>query len=861
MIVIGGGATGAGIAVDAASRGYKLLLLEQSDFGKGTSSRSTKLVHGGVRYLEQGNLSLVMEALKERGLLLQNAPHLVRNLAFVVPAYDWWESPFYGVGLKLYNLLAGKYGFGDSRILSREETLEKLPTINPEGLRGGVVYYDGQFDDARLLIDLLQTAAGLGATVLNYAQVTALDGHTVRVRDHVAGGEFEATGKVLINATGAFTDVVRRMAEPHAEPIIAPSQGVHLVFDRSFLAGDHAIMVPHTSDGRVMFAIPWHDHTVVGTTDTPVTAAELEPVAMEQEVEFILQTASLYLARKPERSDVLSVFAGIRPLVREGGAGNTAALSRGHTIRLENGGMLTICGGKWTTYRRMAEDCVNQAATLAGLPAAPCVTASLRIPPPEPGDAWLRAVRERDGRKRGRRSGAAHAHAVSECPRGDRAGARCGKPYGAGVEPGHGVASAAGCGVPESRRRLPADSVNGGPGVVVAPVEPVVLQHGNRLQALPLRLARSGAALEVPFTAGGFVHQEHTRFLPADAVKVRGAVHSPNAVAECADRLIVRPYHQQDRLGSHAILHQLFFDYAVVRERPAGAAGLNAQHHVAAGQAVLRKSDHRGHALHANVPIAFGIAEDVLRDIVENGPLRLLGFPGCQRQLIGINQSQPAALERPGNRSAADLLPVGAGFLVAHQEVLVVDAGQMKRQPQPCNISRPHQTGVTERSIGGDDGLTVNYVVDHVMVGNAANGIGPSLAADAHGDHLLRRIQLDVARGGECGMTVRVKHLFVDVDPGQAGQHDDEDCAGRRQDTAPLPRLHPPIGGQRQYCRECGDRREEGTEPRNNQCGRQFLRALMAEGLNHIDGIHDAEERNRKTKKQNPGIDPAMGDI
>ncbi len=394
MIVIGGGATGAGIAVDAAARGYKLLLLEQNDFGKGTSSRSTKLVHGGVRYLEQGNLSLVMEALKERGLLLQNAPHLVRNLAFVVPAYDWWESPFYGVGLKLYNLLAGKYGFGDSRILSREETLEKLPTINPEGLRGGVVYYDGQFDDARLLIDLLQTAAGLGATVLNYARVTALDGHTVRVRDHIAGSEFEATGKVVINAAGAFTDEVRRMAEPQAEAIIAPSQGVHLVFDRSFLASDHAIMVPHTSDGRVMFAIPWHGHTVVGTTDTPVPAAELEPVALEQEVEFILQTASLYLARKPERSDVLSVFAGIRPLVREGGAGNTAALSRGHTIRLEPGGMVTICGGKWTTYRRMAEDCVNQAAILGGLPAAPCVTASLRIQPPEPGDALLRGVRD-----------------------------------------------------------------------------------------------------------------------------------------------------------------------------------------------------------------------------------------------------------------------------------------------------------------------------------------------------------------------------------------------------------------------------------------------------------------------------------
>jgi len=394
MIVIGGGATGAGIALDAASRGYKLLLLEQSDFGKGTSSRSTKLVHGGVRYLEQGNLSLVMEALKERGLLLQNAPHLVRNLAFVVPTYDWWESQFYGVGLKLYNLLAGKYGFGESRILSREETLEKLPTINPEGLRGGVIYYDGQFDDARLLIDLLQTASSLGATLLNYAQVVAVSNNTVQVRDHVTGTAFEVTGKVVINATGAFADNIRRMADPGAAPIIAPSQGVHLVFDRSFLASDHAIMVPHTSDGRVMFAIPWHGHTVVGTTDTPVSRVDLEPVALAEEVEFILQTASLYLARKPERADVLSVFAGIRPLVREGDGGNTAALSRGHTIRIEPSGLVTICGGKWTTYRRMAEDCVNQAATLADLPEQPCVTATLRIAPPDDLDPVLRAVRQ-----------------------------------------------------------------------------------------------------------------------------------------------------------------------------------------------------------------------------------------------------------------------------------------------------------------------------------------------------------------------------------------------------------------------------------------------------------------------------------
>ncbi|HMC62287.1 MAG TPA: glycerol-3-phosphate dehydrogenase/oxidase, partial [Candidatus Solibacter sp.] len=385
MIVAGGGATGVGVAIDAASRGYDVLLLEQSDFGKGTSSRSTKLVHGGVRYLEQGNLSLVMEALKERGLLLQNAPHLVRNLGFVVPNYDWWEAPFYGIGLKLYNLLAGKYGFGASRILSKEETLELLPTIRTEGLRGGVIYFDGQFDDARLLINLVATAYEQGAVLFNYVEVTGFtkdgDGFVdgVTARDRESGDTFQARGRVVINATGPFSDALRRKADPSVEPMIAPSQGIHLVFDRSFLAGDSAIMVPHTSDGRVMFAIPWHGHTLVGTTDTPISEPTLEPVALEREVEFILQTASLYLAKKPARADVLSVFAGIRPLVRSGEAGSTSALSRDHTIRIENSGMVTICGGKWTTYRHMAEDCVNQAATLARLPEKPCVTDHLNI--------------------------------------------------------------------------------------------------------------------------------------------------------------------------------------------------------------------------------------------------------------------------------------------------------------------------------------------------------------------------------------------------------------------------------------------------------------------------------------------------
>ncbi|HXT11393.1 MAG TPA: glycerol-3-phosphate dehydrogenase/oxidase [Candidatus Angelobacter sp.] len=385
IIVIGGGATGAGVAVDAATRGYSTLLLEQHDFGKGTSSRSTKLVHGGVRYLEQGNVSLVMEALKERGLLRQNAPHLVSELPCVVPSYAWWEGPFYGIGLKIYELLAGKYGFGKSQRISKEEALRRLPNVNPEGLTGGVVYYDGQFDDARLLINLIATAAEHGAALLNYAKVTALqkgaDGIVTGItwKNVETDETFNTRAKVVVNATGAFTDSVRRLAEPNANQMIAPSQGAHLVLDRSFLPGTNAILVPHTKDGRVMFAIPWHGHTLVGTTDTPIKEPSLEPVALDQEIEFMLETAKLYLEKKPSRSDILSVFAGIRPLVKSGNGANTAALSRDHTLHIDKSGLLTITGGKWTTYRHMAQDCVDQAATLAGLPDQPCVTATRKI--------------------------------------------------------------------------------------------------------------------------------------------------------------------------------------------------------------------------------------------------------------------------------------------------------------------------------------------------------------------------------------------------------------------------------------------------------------------------------------------------
>jgi len=385
MIVIGGGATGVGVAVDAAARGYRTLLLEQHDFGKGTSSRSTKLVHGGVRYLEQGQVSLVMEALKERGILRQNAPHLVSELPFVVPNYSWWEGPFYGIGLKVYQAMAGKYGFGASELLSKEETVQRIPNINTDGLRGGVIYYDGQFDDARLLIDLAATAVEQGAILVNYMQVTGLtkdaDGllDGVLARDIESGEEFALKAKVVINATGPFTDSVRHLAEPKAENMVAPSQGAHIVLDKSFLPGDHAIIVPRTSDGRVMFAIPWHGHTLVGTTDTPIEHAGLEPVPMEQEIEFMLSTASLYLAKKPTKQDILSTFAGIRPLLRSGDSKNTAAFSRDHAILIDPSGLVNIAGGKWTTYRNMAEHCVDQAATLAGLTERPSVTKHLNI--------------------------------------------------------------------------------------------------------------------------------------------------------------------------------------------------------------------------------------------------------------------------------------------------------------------------------------------------------------------------------------------------------------------------------------------------------------------------------------------------
>ena len=372
VIVIGGGATGLGAAVESAARGYKTVLFEQSDFARATSSRSTKLIHGGIRYLQQGNFNLVLEALRERGLLIGNAPHLVHHQSFIVPTYDWWQGPFYGVGMKVYDKLAGKLGLGPSRRLSKEETLKHIPNLEANGLKGGIHYYDGQFDDARLAISLTQTLADMDGIPLNYARVTGLqktnnmvDG--VTVKDEESGEEFEVNAHSVVNATGIFTDEILRMDEEHNPGIMTWSQGVHLVLERDFLAGDTAIMVPKTEDGRVLFAVPWHNRVIVGTTDTPVDKPELEPRPFDEEVEYILNHASFFMDRNPTRQDVKSVFAGLRPLVRPLENKKTSSISRDHTVVVSRSGLVTIAGGKWTTYRKMGQDVIDKAAMVAGL--------------------------------------------------------------------------------------------------------------------------------------------------------------------------------------------------------------------------------------------------------------------------------------------------------------------------------------------------------------------------------------------------------------------------------------------------------------------------------------------------------------
>ncbi|MBN1251463.1 MAG: glycerol-3-phosphate dehydrogenase/oxidase [Bacteroidales bacterium] len=386
IIVIGGGATGLGTALDAASRGYDTLLIEQSDFAKGTSSRSTKLVHGGVRYLAQGDISLVLEALHERGLLRRNAPHLVKDQSFIIPNYSWWTGPFYTVGMKVYDMMAGKLGLGPSEHITKEETLAAIPNLSEEELTGGVIYYDGQFDDARLAVNLAQTIVENNGTVINYFKATNIlktdEGMVsgVEAVDIESGKEYKLRSKAVINATGVFVDDIIKFDNPEAKKMVKPSQGVHIILDKSFLQSETAIMIPKTSDGRVLFAVPWHDKVVVGTTDTPIDDTSLEPRALEEEVDFILTTAAQYLKKDPKKEDVLCIFAGLRPLAApQGDDTSTKEISRSHKLIVSLSGLVTITGGKWTTYRKMGEDTVDKAAMVGGLEEIKCVTKHMPI--------------------------------------------------------------------------------------------------------------------------------------------------------------------------------------------------------------------------------------------------------------------------------------------------------------------------------------------------------------------------------------------------------------------------------------------------------------------------------------------------
>lgn len=371
LAVVGGGATGLGIALDAALRGYSVVLLESHDFAKGTSSRATKLVHGGVRYLAQGNVALVREALHERAVLLRNAPHLAQPIPFVMPSYRWWETAFYGIGLKLYDLLAGKSALGPTEFLSQAEVLQRMPQSRTAQLRGGVQYWDGQFDDARLAVALARTAQAHGALLVNYCPVTALHHEAGAVtgltcRDQESGEEHTVHAHCVINATGVWVDSLREMdaqaSGQSANALVAPSQGVHLVVDREFLDSDHALLVPSTADGRVLFAVPWLGKVILGTTDTPRHDLPREPQAFDDEVAFILQEAGRYLKRAPSRADVRSVWVGLRPLVKpqHDDGDNTKGISREHTVLIGKSGLVTVTGGKWTTYRAMANDVLTR---------------------------------------------------------------------------------------------------------------------------------------------------------------------------------------------------------------------------------------------------------------------------------------------------------------------------------------------------------------------------------------------------------------------------------------------------------------------------------------------------------------------
>ena len=372
IIIIGGGATGLGAALDAAVRGYKTLLLEQYDFAKGTSSRSTKLVHGGVRYLAQGNIKLVIEALKERGRLLRNAPHITTAQSFVLPVFTNWDKWYYSIGLKLYDILSVGLSLGKTRILSASKTKKLLPSIRSENVKGGIQYFDGQFDDTRLAIDIAGTANYYGAVILNYAKVTGFKKRADKITgvimcDALNNIEYELRCKSVINATGVFTDAVLQMDDALQKNVVSPSQGIHLVINKKYFNCEHALMIPKTDDGRVLFAVPWKNEVVVGTTDTPVNQATIEPKPMEEEIDFIISHFNRYCNTNIERSNIKTVYVGLRPLVKSTEGNKTSLMSRDHIITVSKSGLVSVVGGKWTTYRKMAEDAVNNAIFISKL--------------------------------------------------------------------------------------------------------------------------------------------------------------------------------------------------------------------------------------------------------------------------------------------------------------------------------------------------------------------------------------------------------------------------------------------------------------------------------------------------------------
>ena len=384
IVIIGGGASGLGVAVDASKRGYKTLLLEKHDFGKGTSSRSTKLIHGGVRYLQNGDITLVIESLKERGILKRNAPHLVQDLSFVIPTYDWWASPFYGIGMKIYDMMAGKLGLGKSVIISKGETEKLIPNVNKKGLRGGVIYHDGQFDDSRMAITLALSANSKKTALLNYCNVDGLIKNNNEIiglsfTDSINSKKYQVKSKVVINATGVFAEEIIRMDQPQIEKMIQPSQGVHIVLEKKFLKSKHAILIPQTSDGRVLFAVPWKNYVVVGTTDTQIKNASEEPKPLKEEIDFILKNASKYMTIKPNKCDIKSVFAGLRPLAATSDKKSTKEVSRSHKIDISPSGLISVLGGKWTTYRKISEDAIDTAISIKKLKKKKCKTEKTKL--------------------------------------------------------------------------------------------------------------------------------------------------------------------------------------------------------------------------------------------------------------------------------------------------------------------------------------------------------------------------------------------------------------------------------------------------------------------------------------------------